>query len=228
MTDKKYHLTKNGPSICTASIRDCPIGGEHYTDIKEAEREYSKDKDILPKVMSKKQNDTIHLSSNFIDAEVKNGDLSDPNARMALISGYCGDLAKEIIKINGGKPVFLSYNPLMTSEKLEEDFKVDPRTVFNTPHVLVTTDKPDVYLDAYGAKTLEEIEEHFEGAVPVIGTEEMLDKWMDKWTSTNTAPDLSEFAISAIKLYNNDESYEYDDELDEYEFDDDDYEDEDE
>lgn len=33
----KYHLTDNGPKPCTASVRDCPIGGAHFENVKEAE-----------------------------------------------------------------------------------------------------------------------------------------------------------------------------------------------
>lgn len=31
-----YHLSKNGPAVCTATVRDCPLGGAHFEDEKEA------------------------------------------------------------------------------------------------------------------------------------------------------------------------------------------------
>lgn len=36
----KYHLSENGPAPCRAAKKPCPIGGEHYNTLEEAEREY--------------------------------------------------------------------------------------------------------------------------------------------------------------------------------------------
>jgi len=32
----RFHLTENGPKPCNASVRDCPIGGTHFSDKEEA------------------------------------------------------------------------------------------------------------------------------------------------------------------------------------------------
>lgn len=37
MTDKRWHLNKNGePAVCTALPGNCPLGGEHYSSLHEA------------------------------------------------------------------------------------------------------------------------------------------------------------------------------------------------
>ena len=40
----KYHIGKNGPAVCRATVRDCPIGGEevHFTNKTEAQTAYEK------------------------------------------------------------------------------------------------------------------------------------------------------------------------------------------
>lgn len=37
---KKFHLTDDGPKECSATVKSCPIGGEHYTGIQEARAAY--------------------------------------------------------------------------------------------------------------------------------------------------------------------------------------------
>ena len=37
---KRFHLTDNGPKPCTASVRDCPVGGAHFTNEGEAKLAY--------------------------------------------------------------------------------------------------------------------------------------------------------------------------------------------
>jgi hypothetical protein len=36
-----YHLTPEGPKRCTASVRSCPLGGEHFGTVQEAEAAYA-------------------------------------------------------------------------------------------------------------------------------------------------------------------------------------------
>ena len=36
MSGMRYHLTDDGPRFCTASVRDCPIGGAHFNSKEEA------------------------------------------------------------------------------------------------------------------------------------------------------------------------------------------------
>ncbi len=38
-----YHLTAEGPRLCSAAKRSCPLGGEHYEHLKEAETAFARD-----------------------------------------------------------------------------------------------------------------------------------------------------------------------------------------
>lgn len=42
----KYHLTNDGPRACTAIKRACPLGGEHFDTLEEAESVYAKQFDL--------------------------------------------------------------------------------------------------------------------------------------------------------------------------------------
>lgn len=37
----KFHITDDGPKPCRASVRDCPIGGEHFTSQEKAQKVYA-------------------------------------------------------------------------------------------------------------------------------------------------------------------------------------------
>lgn len=50
-----YHLTAEGPKRCTASVRACPLGGEHFDDKKAAEKAFEASMDNSL-VLSKKDN----------------------------------------------------------------------------------------------------------------------------------------------------------------------------
>ena len=48
--NNKFHITDSGPKKCTASVRDCPIGGTHFETKAEAEQayEFKADKKFSP------------------------------------------------------------------------------------------------------------------------------------------------------------------------------------
>ena len=37
----KFHLTEEGPKRCTATVRNCPLGGEHFETMKDAEEAFA-------------------------------------------------------------------------------------------------------------------------------------------------------------------------------------------
>lgn len=39
---KRYHLDENGPAECRASVRSCPVGGEHFDGIGDAVKAFEK------------------------------------------------------------------------------------------------------------------------------------------------------------------------------------------
>lgn len=41
----KYHLTDDGPRPCTASLRACPLGGEHFDSLADAQSEFEATRD---------------------------------------------------------------------------------------------------------------------------------------------------------------------------------------
>lgn len=42
ITMTKYHVSADGPAVCHAEVRSCPIGGEHFENYAQANREYEK------------------------------------------------------------------------------------------------------------------------------------------------------------------------------------------
>lgn len=43
MAAESFHVGKNGPAPCGASVRDCPLGGAHYGTMVEAEKAFAKE-----------------------------------------------------------------------------------------------------------------------------------------------------------------------------------------
>ena len=203
----KYHVGKNGPTVCKAVVKECPIGGEHYSNRNEAlkafEEKNSEEFGEIPTTLQK--NSLITLSSNLGEARVADGDLSDPIARSLLVSGLCGDLAKSISE-KTGKPPYFVFHRSMTNKEFEEEFENNPNVIFNSPHVLVeSVYNEDRFVDAYGVHDSEDVEEHWEGSVLVRGSKEML----DHWCKNSKTPDLSNFAETVIKFDKESVSYDY-------------------
>jgi len=199
-----YHISPKTkePAICKATSRNCPYDGEHF------DSEFEAWKSQEPK----KLNDFsfIKLSSNLGSAEVRNGDLSNPTARVLLSTGLCGDLALAIHQKTGATPYFLSFS-FSDPEKLSHEFEQDPDNIFRgTSHVLVESpSKSGFCLDAHGQFSKEEIEENWDGAFLVKGTAEMLRRYADE----KSAERLGKFADAAIELDRRGESYEFEEEV---------------
>lgn len=51
----KFHLTQEGPKRCTAHLRSCPVGGEHYSSAPEAAAAFEKLYGALPSSLSKSE-----------------------------------------------------------------------------------------------------------------------------------------------------------------------------
>lgn len=52
----KFHVTEDGPKKCNASKRPCPIGGEHFDSLEQAQKSYEKDMGGSLLVKGKKNN----------------------------------------------------------------------------------------------------------------------------------------------------------------------------
>ncbi len=207
----KYHLSDNGPAVCHASIRNCPIGGDHFVSKKDALKAHTAALEMNLKVLpsSIQKPSKVFLSSNWGSVEVIDGDLEDARARQVLISGLCGDLAKAISDKNGQPPVFVFFNNQMTSDSLILDFKENKKIIFQATHVMVRSKHHgEMFLDSYGVKSLEDVEEMWESCTVVEGTKEMISYWSH---SKNDIPDLSKFANTVCKFDEEGISFEYDD-----------------
>ncbi len=189
----------NEPALCTAE--QCPYEGAHYDSVADAWRG---EEEAIASAFQQFPK-TIELSSNLGSAKVVDGDLSNPEARLLLSSGLCGDLALAIHEETGAKPYFLSFS-VSDPAQLEKLFKEDPDNIIRaSSHVVVASPSaPDSFLDAYGQYDEDELEERWDGAIAIEGTPEMLRHFADE----NSAKRLKNFALAALKLDRRGESYE--------------------
>jgi hypothetical protein len=211
-----YHISITGdPKLCTAKIKACPRGGEsgidnHFDSIEDARKHVESEMADGILISHKKEiliPAEITLSSNLGTFDVDNGDLSNSNARLALSSGLCGDLARAINRISGADIYFVTHQTSETEESLQKKFLEEPRSVFDACHVVVQSQSdPDCFIDSYGHKTREEIDEFYDGVIVVKGSKEMVERF-----SGDTHEELNEFALAALELDRNRVSFDYED-----------------
>lgn len=222
----KLHVNQNNEvKPCHANIKDCQFGDDSHFDnkkdaIKESEHRFEQETGGIFNNSLNKLPNKIKLSSNLGEVEVINGDLSNNQARLLLSSGLCGDLALNIHEKTGNPIVFVMYEDLSQAE-LKQQFEKDKNTVFRAQHVMVKSQNENKYLDSYGVKDFDEIDELYEGIYIVEGTPEMAQTF-----ASDDYKDYSKFADTAIEFDKNNVSYEYDN-MDEYsdDYDDEEYED---
>lgn len=213
----RYHINSTGdPRLCSARTRACPYGGEsgsenHFESVEEA-RKHVEDEMSESTLVSFNKGvalipGEITLSSNIGTFDVTNGDLDNPNARLALSSGLCGGLALAIHKISKSDFYFVTMHMNETEDSLRKHFEEDPNYVFGSNHVLARSlTDPDAFIDSYGHKSREEIEEFYDGAIIVKGTPEMAERF-----AGSDHENLNEFALAALKLDKEQISYDYED-----------------
>lgn len=205
----KFHITDSGPKVCTAEIQ-CPLGKDsndniHYSSKKEAFKAY--EEKMSSKLFSKKPEDNfIKLESNMGSAKVLNGDLNDVNARILLASGLCGDLALNIHEKTGAQIFFVSYMDI-SEEQIVKDFERESNTVFRYPHVLVgSIQDKDGYIDSYGYRTLEDIEDFYETSYLIPVPKELCEHFAGK-----DYKKLEKFAETALEFDKKQISFPYED-----------------
>lgn len=202
----KYHLTPEGPKLCSAEKRECPIGGEHFSSLVSANSSYFESLAEQNDTFPPKRNE-VDLPCAFGTMRVKDGDLSDVKSRTALISGLCGSLAVAVHDKSGGTPYFVCY--MSDDEDLEEAFAEDGEYVLLdvATHAMVeSTTKPGTFVDAYGQKTLADLKEFYGDDITVKkGNREMLVAYADE----GVPEILSKFADAALELDAKGESYSY-------------------
>lgn len=225
----KFHINTAGDALpCRATVRACVFGGEsgseNHFESAESARSFLEAKMAVDSFVSHKREDlvasTVTLSSNLGTFDVDNGDLSNPNARLALSSGLCGGLALAVHNASGADIYFVTHSATETEESFQKKFEADSSSVFEAAHVVTQSlSDPDAFIDSYGHKSREEIEDFYEGVLIIKGTREMAERFAGK-----DHENLEEFALSAIELDRKFKSYEYES----FELDDDEWDEEDE
>lgn len=221
----KYHISENGePNLCDAKIK-CRLGGEsgkenHFDTFEEAQKfsegklskEFSNNLEGVKK-SSNKEFEEIELPNAHGLFKVKNGDLDDPKARLALSSGLCAHLALAIHEKTGAEPYFLCFS-YESEEEFHEAFANDPEAVFDATHVVtLSQNKQNHFVDSYGVKSISDLMEFWGEDITIIeGNRDMLLRYGD----ADYARELGKFADSAIALDKEGKSYGYED-IDEYE-----------
>lgn len=225
----KFHINESGNALpCRATIRPCVFGGESGTDnhfeSAESARSFLEASLASESIISHKKEDlvesTVTLSSNLGTFEVDNGDLSNPDARLALSSGLCGALAFAIHNVSNADIYFVTHSAVETEESFQKKFEENPNAVFEAAHVVTASfSDPDAFVDSYGHKSREEIEDFYEGALIVKGTREMAEQF-----AGTDHKNLKEFALAAIELDRRLEGYDYEDfAIEDEEWDDEEY-----
>jgi len=221
----KYHISESGePNPCEAKVK-CRLGGEsgkenHFDTFEEAQKfseeklskEFSSNLKGTKKPSSKESKE-ITLPSPHGLFKVKDGDLDDHKARLALVSGLCADLALAIHDKTGAEPYFLCFS-YDSEEEFHEAFENDPEAVFDATHVVtLSQNKQNHFVDSYGVKSIRDLMEFWGEDITIIeGNRDMLLRYGD----ADSARELGKFADSAIELDKEGKSYEYED-IDEYE-----------
>lgn len=89
--ERKFHLVNGEPKPCNANIRDCPVGGEHFTNAAEARENYeAKNKSQLFAPVKKKR--TLASDINHIKNKLHNSDPRKVGAITATTVAITGGL----------------------------------------------------------------------------------------------------------------------------------------
>lgn len=195
-----FHLTDDGPKPCKAKVRECPLGGEHFEEQHVAREAYEA---LLDRKLGGFRA-IVELPCAFGVMRVIDGDLSNFQARNALISGLCGDLAKAIQNKHGGDAYLVCYGVKDEAElaKLWQEGSIAEAAT----HALIESKaNPGDFMDSYGRKTTADLEDFYGDDIKILkATPEMLQAY------TSGAVDaLSNFADSVLALDASGESYDY-------------------
>jgi len=211
-----YHLTEEGPKPCKASVRECPLGGEHFDDRRVAQGAYEA---RLEQHLGAFRG-VVDLPCAFGTMKVMDGDLDNFKARNALISGLCGDLAKAIQDKHGGDGYLVCYG-VEDEAALEEAWKNGKLVDSATHAVIGSKASPGEFMDAYGRKSTKDLQDFYGDDAKVIkATPAMLQEY-----SSGISDKLGNFADSVLQLDRLGVSYDYqeweDDEPDDFDEEDD-------
>lgn len=215
MSKGQLHLGVNGPTPCNAERGGCPYeDGGHFDNEKDAEQAFATLMGgVTPKSFNKNSEEIteeklkVSIDLGYESIEVDAGDLSNPEVRMHFADGLCGDLANAIHMMDSDRKLYFSLDTNSegrpNTKDLEKMDSIDDLSEFVFHAVVECKSEPGKFLDAYGVKTKEEIEEHFGG--PLVEAPSHIFTGF----TTQADHDLSSFAEAALALERTGKSYSY-------------------
>lgn len=208
MSIGKFHLSDDGTARkCVATKVLCKM--THFEN-KEAAEQYSLKKlaeefDSTSALSRKRA--TVELQGAFGSIQLDDGDLSNVEARSALINGMCGDLASAIQRKTGGAPYFVCYE-IDSPEDLRKTFDRGLEQLLNySTHVMIESPtQPGKFVDAYGQKTVDDLKGFYGEDITVVrGDLDML----NAYSNPKNVEKLDNFADAVLTLDDKNESYSY-------------------
>jgi len=94
---KKFHITDDGPKECKANVRSCPIGGNHFESIDEAEDAFHSQNTTFRTLKSRKRRLTDITTVGKV-APMKGGSYFGAAVSDRLLVSYLSELEKELGK----------------------------------------------------------------------------------------------------------------------------------
>lgn len=131
---KKFHLGKNGPAPCSVSPRSkrsCPLGGDHFDSMQEAEQAYqekmeSEYGETAP--VKDRSRDLPHAEPVFEDRTIPYSPEEaprDPNAKYAVLSDVDGTLTKGSLVLDHA--CYLHEKGVLNLGDLPQKWKENPK-----------------------------------------------------------------------------------------------------
>jgi len=207
MAAGQLHLSPEGPAPCGVTTGTCPYeDGGHYDSPAQAEAAFAETQGGSIPVAAKKVPEKVVLDTHYGRFSVGNGDLSNPMVRGHFANGLCADLANAIHEIDPSRKVYLAIDggrsgPFEEDLQKMKDISEIPNFIMHA--VVESKEHPGMFLDGYGVKSREEIEDFFENPL----RETPIHIFRD--AHSGAEHDLSAFARSALELERQGTSYEY-------------------
>lgn len=149
----------------------------------------------------------IKVQLDFGEVEITNGDFTDPQTRFMFANGLCGDLAMALKDTRGGN-VYFAVDSNASDQELEDFAKKGELGTWVAHAFLESKHHPGKFVDSYGVKTKEEIEEFFGFDVRKVDPK-LLESYGSGKSGARGSHDLSEFARTLEKMDQRGESYSY-------------------
>ena len=126
MSSMKFHLTESGPKPCKAKTRNCPIGGDHFESMSQAEEAFSKTQKFFPTLKLSEENSRLYRAYRNTLSKMFGGTKSEKKQRALKIvadrySVPVGEL-KDIVRAGDSEKGITHDKPLSGFSEAEEVF----------------------------------------------------------------------------------------------------------